>query len=217
MNGKNEGSPSKQNRTGVIRKWNYGRGQWNFSSILRVFILSRASEAGSPTNPPWAPGSDKTRGQGSFGAFTGGLDLLGEPDYFSHDSLYKILKRNKPHIWLTFLLRQGEPGTSQYKCVGTLKETDTCLIPKRKPEVYGGALNETNTGLISERKPEVCVISYSYLRVMHIIQLVMFFHDCRDAEDEWVCIESGRIHGSISNPHTVLQETDTWTVWDTDG
>ncbi len=36
-------------------------------------ILSRASEVGSPTSPPWAPGSDKTRGQGSFGPFTGGL------------------------------------------------------------------------------------------------------------------------------------------------
>ncbi len=29
------------------------------------FILSLASEVGSPTNPPWAPGSNKTRGQGS--------------------------------------------------------------------------------------------------------------------------------------------------------
>ncbi len=33
--------------------------------------LSRASEVGSPTNPPWTPGSDKTRGQGSFGPSTG--------------------------------------------------------------------------------------------------------------------------------------------------
>ncbi len=32
-------------------------------------ILSRASEAGSPTNPPWAPGSGKTRGQGSYTKF----------------------------------------------------------------------------------------------------------------------------------------------------
>ncbi len=29
-----------------------------------MYILSRASEVGSPTNPPWAPGNDKTRGQG---------------------------------------------------------------------------------------------------------------------------------------------------------
>ncbi len=36
-------------------------------------VLSRASELGSPTNPPWAPGSDMTRGLGSFGQFTGGL------------------------------------------------------------------------------------------------------------------------------------------------
>ncbi len=35
-------------------------------------ILSRASEAGSPTN---RSGSDKTRGQGSFGPSAGGLDL----------------------------------------------------------------------------------------------------------------------------------------------
>ncbi len=27
--------------------------------------------------PPWAPGSDKAQGQGSFGSFTGGLDLRG--------------------------------------------------------------------------------------------------------------------------------------------
>ncbi len=40
-------------------------------------ILSRASEMGSPTNPPWASGSDKTRGQGSFVPLTGGLDLWG--------------------------------------------------------------------------------------------------------------------------------------------
>ncbi len=39
-------------------------------------VLSRSCEVGSPTNPPWAPGSDKTRGQGSFGPFTGGLNLI---------------------------------------------------------------------------------------------------------------------------------------------
>ena len=31
------------------------------------YILSHASEMGSPSNPPWALGSDKTKGQGSFG------------------------------------------------------------------------------------------------------------------------------------------------------
>ena len=39
-----------------------------------IHILSRASEAGSPTN---RLGSDKTRGQGSFGPSTGGPDLQG--------------------------------------------------------------------------------------------------------------------------------------------
>ncbi len=38
--------------------------------ILRRTILSRTSEVEYPTNPPWAPGSDKTWGQGSFGLFT---------------------------------------------------------------------------------------------------------------------------------------------------
>ncbi len=44
-----------------------------FENILRrsplPFVLSRASEVGSPTNPPWAPGSDKTRGQGALQKF----------------------------------------------------------------------------------------------------------------------------------------------------
>ena len=41
-----------------------------------VSILLHASKVGSPTNPPWAPGTDKTQGQGSFGPSTGGPDLL---------------------------------------------------------------------------------------------------------------------------------------------
>ncbi len=57
------------------------------------YILSRASEVGSPANPPWAPGSDKTRGQGSFGPFT-----VGKETNRTFDPL---------------LLRQGEPGTPQ--------------------------------------------------------------------------------------------------------
>ncbi len=62
-------------------------------------ILSRASEVGSPTNPPWAPDSDKTQGQGCFSPFTGGLPI-------------KNFKK-KRNVHLTrFLLRQGEPGTS---------------------------------------------------------------------------------------------------------
>ncbi len=32
----------------------------------KLLILSHAREVGSPTNPPWASGSDKTRGQGIF-------------------------------------------------------------------------------------------------------------------------------------------------------
>ncbi len=42
------------------------------TTAFMTCILSRASEAGSPTN---RPGSDKTRGQGSFGQSTGGPDL----------------------------------------------------------------------------------------------------------------------------------------------
>ena len=47
----------------------------NYNLRINLNILSRASEVGSPTNPPWAPGSDKTRGQGSL----------------SHNYLYKKL------------------------------------------------------------------------------------------------------------------------------
>ncbi len=42
--------------------------------MIKYKILSRASEAGSPIN---RSGSDKTRGQGSFGPSTGGPDLQG--------------------------------------------------------------------------------------------------------------------------------------------
>ncbi len=45
--------------------------------LITSKISFRASVVGSPTNPPWAPGSDKIRGQG----YT------------------KFLKRNEPHIW----------------------------------------------------------------------------------------------------------------------
>ncbi len=58
------------------------------------YILSRASGAGSPTN---RPAGDKTRDQRSFGPSTGGPE------------------KNEFHTWFAlFLLRQGEPGTSQY-------------------------------------------------------------------------------------------------------
>ncbi len=54
-----------------------------------IWNMSRASEAGSPTN---RPGSDKTWGQGSFGLSTETNRTFDSP----------------------FLLRQGEPSTSQY-------------------------------------------------------------------------------------------------------
>ena len=59
------------------------------------YILSRASETGSPTN---RSGSNKTPGQGSFGPSTGGPDLKGTNRTFDSP----------------FLLRQVEPGKSQY-------------------------------------------------------------------------------------------------------
>ena len=58
--------------------------------VGKAVYVSHASEVGSPTNPPaWAPDSDKTWGQGSFGPFTGG---------FSNSYLQKFLKRNRPYI-----------------------------------------------------------------------------------------------------------------------
>ncbi len=48
-------------------------------------------------------GSDKTQGQGSFSPFTGGLLPR-----------KKIKKRETDRTFDPFLLRQGEPGTSQY-------------------------------------------------------------------------------------------------------
>ncbi len=62
---------------------------------LHFIKLSRAIEVGSPTNPPWAPGSDKTLGQGSL-------------------TTYKNFKQKRTVHLTRFLLRQGEPGTSQY-------------------------------------------------------------------------------------------------------
>ena len=72
--------------------------------ISRMNILSRASGVGSPTNHR-APGSDKTRGQGSFGLFTGGP---------SDNYPTKIFKKKNGLYNGPVLLRQGEPGTSQY-------------------------------------------------------------------------------------------------------
>ena len=46
-----------------------------YAYVMVVVNILCASKAGSPTNPAWAPGSDKTRGQESFGPSTGGPDL----------------------------------------------------------------------------------------------------------------------------------------------
>ncbi len=78
-------------------------------------MLSRASEAGSPTN---RSGSDKTRGQGSFGPSTDGHVkhlTLGKLD--NHQDK-KNLKGMNHTFDSPFLLRQGEPGTSQYIYLG---------------------------------------------------------------------------------------------------
>ncbi len=64
----------------------------NLQMLARANILSRAIKAGSPTN---RSGSDKTRGQKSFGPSTGGPDLQGS------------LKRNEPHIWFAFFTKTG--------------------------------------------------------------------------------------------------------------
>ncbi len=81
-------------------------------------ILSHASEAGSPTN---RTGSDKTRGQGSFGPSTGGHLTIDELDYY----LDKIFKKETNRILDSpFLLRQGEPGTSQH-----IRTQNDFLIP----------------------------------------------------------------------------------------
>ena len=70
---------------------------------ISLKILSRASEAGSPTNPPWALGSDKTRGQG-------------------------FKKKRTAYLIRPFLVRQGEPGTSQYICYLHVNKLEQCDI-----------------------------------------------------------------------------------------
>ncbi len=60
--------------------------------LLHDTILSSASEVGSPTIPPWAPGSDKTQGLGSFGPFTGGLAVI---------TYKKIKKKRTIHLTKT--------------------------------------------------------------------------------------------------------------------
>ena len=68
----------------------------SLKSYSYTYILSRASEAGSPTN---RPGSDKTQGHGSLGPSTGGPDLQGSLPR------HKNFKRNEPHIWFAFFTK----------------------------------------------------------------------------------------------------------------
>ncbi len=71
---------------------------WNYVDFPHTqSVLSRASEMGSPTNPPWAPGSDKTQGQGSFGPFTGALAI----------TTYKNLKKETNHTFDSLFTKTG--------------------------------------------------------------------------------------------------------------
>ncbi len=45
--------------------------QLEIREIIAVYIVA-CQRVGVSNKPAWAPGSDKTRGQGSFGPFTGG-------------------------------------------------------------------------------------------------------------------------------------------------
>ncbi len=58
------------------------------------YNIVACQRGGVSNKPPWAPGSDKTRGQGSFGPFTGGLDLF---NYLEK----KFKKKEKQHAHLT--------------------------------------------------------------------------------------------------------------------
>ncbi len=63
--------------------------------IIITHILSSASEAGSPTN---RSGSDKTRGQGSFGPSTGGPDQVLAASDLIHVKLLTIDKLPRQKI-----------------------------------------------------------------------------------------------------------------------
>ncbi len=41
-----------------------------------LYAIVACQRGGVSNKPPWASGSDKTRGQGSFGPFTGGRSLV---------------------------------------------------------------------------------------------------------------------------------------------
>ncbi len=80
-------------------------------SYLLKDIVS-CQRGGSPTN---RSGSDKTRGQGSFGPSTGVPDLQGslQPAELDNHLDINFKKERTAHLIRFFLLRQGEPGTSQ--------------------------------------------------------------------------------------------------------
>ncbi len=72
----------------------------NYGEHLNHYIYCRVPAGWGLQQTTQVPGSDKTRGQGSFGPFTGGLNLI-------------LPKRNGSYAG-PVLLRQGDPGTSQY-------------------------------------------------------------------------------------------------------
>ncbi len=72
----------------------YSKGRFyglkKISDIL--YHIVSCQRGGVSNKPPWAPGSDKTRDQGSFGPFTGGLDLRGS---LQPAELIKVTKENE--------------------------------------------------------------------------------------------------------------------------
>ncbi len=85
--------------------------QWWVCGMVYIVVCQRA---GSPTN---RPGGYKTRDQRSFGPSTGGL------------------VKNESHTWFAlFLLRQGEPGTSQYIWLEVMSNiNEVTQLKQRKP------------------------------------------------------------------------------------
>ena len=63
-----------------------------FLFVMVVVNIVAASEAGSPTN---RLGSDKARGQGSFGPSTGGPDLIKLDNYLD---IKKLKKKQTAHL-----------------------------------------------------------------------------------------------------------------------
>ena len=87
-----------------------------------------ACQRGGVSNkPPWAPGSDKTRGQGSFGLFTG------EPGTSQYGSLIHQWIEPKQGLWLLLVnyrycnLKQWTHSILQKNCL----EVPTCLASQQ--------------------------------------------------------------------------------------